>query len=86
MYSYSKKSKKKKKKKEMKLWETLLNVILLYTLYICMDKGGEKKTNPKTLFTLSDTGIHFVFTLITSFRHGAIDSSLRRKNLADRKL
>lgn len=27
----------------MKLWETLLNVILLYTLYICMDKGVEKK-------------------------------------------
>lgn len=52
---------------KMKLWETLLCVILPHILYIYMDK--EKKKN----FTLSDTGIHFVSALITSFRHWAID-------------
>lgn len=51
---------------EMKLWETLLSMALPYTLYIYMEKK-------KTLFTLSDTGIHYVFTLISSFRHWAIE-------------
>lgn len=52
---------------KVKLWETLLTVILPYTLSIYMDK----KKN--IYFTFSDTGIHFIFTLITSFRHWAID-------------
>lgn len=44
---------------------------------------GEGK---KTSFTSSDTGIHLVFTLITSLRHRAHRWSLRGKTLADRKL
>lgn len=60
-----------KEEKKIKLWECLLKVILPHTLYIYMDTLKKKKT----WLTLSDTGFHFVFTLITSFRHRAIDGA-----------